>query len=237
LPFLGRKSWALGHFGPVGPGGQHGLPQSTSPAAARPPWRSKAPLRRHTVHRRHRSNRGTGPWPRHHDPCGNSGTITGRSINDRSIADVYLLGSIRRTDAVGGLAPGGPAKVVLLNTQARSVAFDRSRLSSRSCAAVKAQPHVPHLQLVNALVTRLGPSLLVWGWFARTARTNSPPHFEHSRFCIALVKEWVAQPQRPCGLLSSLSHRYPEKMVEIDRFCVSRRCYLDETVECAAVMS
>jgi hypothetical protein len=26
LTFLGRKSCALGHFGPVGPGGQRGLP-------------------------------------------------------------------------------------------------------------------------------------------------------------------------------------------------------------------
>src|SRR5208337_308805 len=107
------------------------------------------------------------------------------------------------------VGPGGPAKAVLPTTQARSVAFDRSRLSSRSCAAVKAQPHVPHLQLVNALVSRLGPSLLVWGWFARTARTNSPPHSEHSRFCISLVKEWVARPQRPVTAFI-LWHTYPE---------------------------
>jgi hypothetical protein len=76
----------------------------------------------------------------------------------------------------------------VLNNHAGSVGFDRPRLSSRSCAAVKAQPHVPHLQLVKALVSRLGPSLFVCGWFARTARTNSPPHCEHSRFAIALVK-------------------------------------------------
>jgi hypothetical protein len=44
---------------------------------------------------------------------------------------------------------------------------------------------VPHLQLVNALAPKLGPSLLVCDWLARTARTSSPPHFEHSRFCIA----------------------------------------------------
>src|SRR5260370_38503417 len=71
---------------------------------------------------------------------------------------------------------GGPPASPRVNTHACSVAFDRPRLSSRSCAAVKAHPHVPHLQLVNALVTRLGPSLLVWGCFARPARTTSPPH-------------------------------------------------------------
>jgi len=69
--------------------------------------------------------------------------------------------------------------------QAGWAVFDRSRLPSRSCAAVKEQPQVLHLQLVNALLTRLGPSVLVWGWFTRTARTNSPPHSEHSRFCIS----------------------------------------------------
>jgi len=53
---------------------------------------------------------------------------------------------------------------------------------------VKAEPQVPHLQLVNALAGRLGPSLLVWGWFGRTAKTNSPPHSEHSRFCIAPMR-------------------------------------------------
>lgn len=34
----------------------------------------------------------------------------GRSINDRSIAHGYVLGGIRRTDAVGRLVPEGPAK-------------------------------------------------------------------------------------------------------------------------------
>ena len=71
------------------------------------------------------------------------------------------------------------------NPQAGWAALDRSRLPSRSCAAVKEQPQVLHLQLVNALLTRLGPSVFVWGWFTRTARTSSPPHSEHSRFCIA----------------------------------------------------
>ena len=70
------------------------------------------------------------------------------------------------------------------NIHACWAALDRSRLSSRSCAAEKAQPHVPHLQVVNELDGRLGPLLLAWGWFVRIARTNSPPHFEHSRFCI-----------------------------------------------------
>src|SRR5438876_420708 len=63
--------------------------------------------------------------------------------------------------------------------------------------AVKPQPHVPHLQLVSALVSRLGPSLFACGWFARTARTNSPPHCEHSRFAIAPSND----------LLLQLSHR------------------------------
>ena len=94
-----------------------------------------------------------------------------------------------------------------LNTHACSVAFDRPRLSSRSCAAVKAHPQVPHLQLVNALVTRLGPSLVVWGWLARTARTNSPPHCEHSRFCIALVRKRVAQASASvhCSTMAQIS--------------------------------
>jgi hypothetical protein len=76
---------------------------------------------------------------------------------------------------------------------------------------------VPHLQLVNALVNRLDPSLLVWGWFARTARTNSPPHSEHSRFCIALVKEWVAQSAASCDLASYYGTDTQKQLVKIDR--------------------
>ena len=74
------------------------------------------------------------------------------------------------------------------HTYADWAAFDRPRLSSRRCAAVKADPQVPHLQLVNELVARLGPPGIVWSWFARTARTNSPPQSEHLRFCITPVK-------------------------------------------------
>src|SRR5271170_7711127 len=70
-------------------------------------------------------------------------------------------------------------------THAPSTALDRSLLSSRSCAAVKAEPQVPHLQLLNELVIALGPSLrlrltlplafctwVVGACVARTARTN-----------------------------------------------------------------
>jgi hypothetical protein len=76
-------------------------------------------------------------------------------------------------------------------------------------------PQVPHLQLVNALVTRLVPSLVVWDWFARTARTNSPPQSEHSRFCIALVKKWVAQLQLP--RLYDYGTDIRKELVNIDR--------------------
>jgi hypothetical protein len=63
-------------------------------------------------------------------------------------------------------------------------AFSRPRLSSRSCAAVNAEPQVPHLQFVNELATALDPSWVVGVWFPRIARTNSPPQSEHFRFCI-----------------------------------------------------
>lgn len=67
---------------------------------------------------------------------------------------------------------------------ARSAAFERSRLTSRSCAAVKAEPQVPHRQLVKELAAEPGASWAEGSWFPRTARTNSPPQSEHFRFCI-----------------------------------------------------
>jgi len=83
------------------------------------------------------------------------------------------------------------------NRQARFAVFDRPRLSSRNCAAVKVEPQVPHRQLVIALVSTLGPSLVGRSWFARTAKTNSPPQSEHSRFCIALAQKIGLNPTRP----------------------------------------
>ncbi len=74
---------------------------------------------------------------------------------------------------------------------------------------------MPHLQLVNALATRFGPSLLVWDWFGRTARTSSPPHSEHSRFCIALVKEEVAR-SPSTALMAGPRHTFTQTF---------RKCY------------
>ncbi len=89
--------------------------------------------------------------------------------------------------------------------------FERTRLSSRSCAAVKAEPQVPHLQLVNALVTGLGPLFVLCGWL-RIARTSSPPQSEHRRFCITPIKRsispliWHRYPPNNWSILTVLGH-------------------------------
>jgi hypothetical protein len=59
--------------------------------------------------------------------------------------------------------------------------FSRSRLSSRSCAAVNTLPQVLHRQLVEAALNAFD-SLFDWDWLERTARTSSPPQSEHWRF-------------------------------------------------------
>ncbi len=60
-----------------------------------------------------------------------------------------------------GCAPSQPGAARLPPTlQAGPAAtFERRRLSSRSCAAVNAEPQVPHRQLVKELLIKLGPSL------------------------------------------------------------------------------